>query len=291
MPQSMTGFARAEQPLRGGLLVCELRSVNQRFVDLHFRLPDSLRALEGEFRQRLKQNFARGKIECSVQFQAAPGDTGELAVDLPLVERYLAVAEQIRQRMPDARPDAVFDMLRLPGVMGGEPSLPDDFAERALELVDRAIDLLREARLREGAVLAELILQRVQRIRSEAAQVRAAVPEIRQAQRQRLLERLTEIAGEGFEPDGARLEQEMVLLAQRGDVDEELDRLAAHLDEVERNLELAEPVGRRLDFLMQELNREANTLGSKAQALPVTNSAVEIKVLIEQMREQIQNIE
>jgi uncharacterized protein (TIGR00255 family) len=276
MIASMTGFARREASGDWGTLVCELRSVNHRFLEAGFRLPDELRSAEGELRTRLAQKVRRGKVDCTMSYRRPAGVSGAFDVDARALERLLHAAQ------------TVLDVLRWPGVLredavGGEPLLAAAGALFAVTLED-----LSAARAREGQRLRELLEQRCGALEGLIAAVRARVPEVQARARARLAERLAELTAA---IDHERVEQELALLLQRLDVDEELERLAGHVAEVRRVIASGEPAGRRLDFLMQELNREANTLSSKSQDLETTRSAVDMKVVIEQMREQVQNAE
>ena len=288
MIRSMTAYDRKERQGEWGRLVWELRSINHRYLDSYLRLPDELRQLEPAVRERLTKGLARGKVECSLKFQPAPGVTSNLEVNWLYTERLLAACAALGQQMSMVAPISPLELLRVPGVLTEvEPDL-EPVVAAALELLDEAIEGLIENREREGARLAEIIRDRAERIAELAKQVRGMREEINAHLREKLLGRLREL---DVAVDPGRVEQEMVIVAQRLDVDEELERLATHVDEVLRVLERKEPVGRRLDFLMQELNREANTLSSKSADTSTTGAAVEMKVLIEQMREQIQNIE
>ena len=283
---SMTAFARSASS-GPSVIVAELRSVNHRYLDCHFKLPDSLRGLEPKLRERLSASLGRGKIDCQLRVQSE-AVASTLSIDQTRLAEVVAAADAVRQTVPDARPPDVLDLLQFPGVCnGGEPG-EDALASAGLDAFEQALGELQTTRAREGAQLAEFLRQRLAAIGSVIAQVREALPALRQRQEERLRRRLSEID----EPvDEGRIEQELVMLLQKSDVDEELDRLDAHVTEVERVLSKGGPCGRRLDFLMQELNREANTLSSKSTASSATQSAVELKVLIEQMREQVQNIE
>jgi uncharacterized protein (TIGR00255 family) len=288
MIRSMTAYDRKEKAGDQGRLVWELRSVNHRFLDVYPRLPDELRQLEPLVRERVAARLARGKVECSLRFQPAPGVAAELEIDWLYTERLLSSCAAIAQQMSVAAPMTPLDLLRMPGVVRqAEPDL-EPIAAAALELLDEALAGLVVSREREGGRLAELIRERADRIAVLAEQVRSRRQQVNAQVREKLLGRLREL---NVAPDPQRLEQELVIIAQRMDVEEELERLATHVDEVLRALQRREPVGRRLDFLMQELNREANTLSSKSADAQTTAAAVDMKVLIEQMREQIQNIE
>ena len=288
MIASMTGFARREASGEWGTLVCELRSVNHRFLEAGFRLPDELRSAEGELRSRLAQKVRRGKVDCSMSYRRPSSVGGTFEVDARALERLLHAAQTVSRSLHGPATLNVLDVLRWPGVLredalGGEPLLAAAGALFAATLED-----LTAARAREGQRLRELLEQRCGALETLIAAVRNRVPEVQARARTRLAERLAELTAA---VDHERVEQELALLLQRLDVDEELERLTGHVVEVRRVIGGGEPAGRRLDFLMQELNREANTLSSKSQDLETTRSAVDMKVLIEQMREQVQNAE
>jgi uncharacterized protein (TIGR00255 family) len=284
----MTAFARQQGHGEYGELTWEVRSVNHRFLETTVRLPEELRGIEPAVRDRVTARLGRGKVECNLRLKAAAAGVVELQVNERMVEQILAAADKMAHRLHSSHQLSIMDVLRWPGVMetGEQDFTPAQ--EAALTLLEQTLDSLLEAREREGARLSDLIVQRVLGMRTQVETARERMPFVIEAVRERLRARLAEVA-ENL--DQERLEQEMALLAQRLDVDEEMDRLRTHLDEVSRVLEQDEPVGRRLDFLMQELNREANTLGSKSADSETTAISVEMKVLIEQMREQVQNIE
>jgi len=288
MIRSMTAFARQQGHGEYGELTWEVRSVNHRFLEATVRLPEELRGIEPAVRDRVTARLGRGKVECNLRLKAAAAGSVELQVNERMVEQILAAADKMAHRLHSSHQLSIMDVLRWPGVMetGEQDFTPAQ--EAALTLLEQTLDALLEAREREGARLSDLIVQRVRGMRAQVETARERMPLVIEAVRERLRARLAEVA-ENL--DQERLEQEMALLAQRLDVDEEMDRLRTHLDEVSRVLEQDEPVGRRLDFLMQELNREANTLGSKSADSETTAISVEMKVLIEQMREQVQNIE
>lgn len=287
MVRSMTAFARQAHDDDWGSLQIELRSVNQRYLEPHFRLPESLRDLEPLFREALRTRLARGKVECSLRFDPARDDGGLAVSRERLAELARALAE-VRDAVPDApMPDALA-LLDHPGVLESQGPDLDTIKAAAVALFQATLDDLIAGRAREGDKLAGLIRERLAAVNGQVAEVRRLMPQILARQRGLLLERLESVKAE---LDPQRLEAELTLIAQKADVDEELDRLATHVAEVERQLTQKGPVGRRLDFLMQELNREANTLSSKSVVASTTRCAVELKVLIEQMREQIQNIE
>ena len=288
MIASMTGFARREISGAWGALVCELRSVNHRFLESGFRLPDELRAAEGELRQRLAREVKRGKVDCSISHRRPQGAETALEVDPAALERLLTTVRDLTRTLPGSHTVNVLDVLRWPGVLRDESEDNDELLQAAYALFGGTLEDLVAARAREGHRLRELIEQRCSGLEALVSHVRTRLPEVHARVRARLDERLAELKAE---INQERLEQELAILLQRLDVDEELDRLTGHIAEIRRVVGANEPAGRRLDFLMQELNREANTLSSKSQDLETTRSAVDMKVIIEQMREQVQNIE
>lgn len=287
MTRSMTAFARQEVQHSWGSLTWEVRSVNHRYLEPHLRLPESLRDLEGPLREQLRKNLSRGKVECTLRF-VAEAQSQTLTVNQEFAGELVAAAQQVADIIPNAQQLDPLEVLRWPGVLQDTKLDMDAVKKAGLELFKLALAELIENRGREGAELANLIDQRLDAITEIVTDVRTKLPGILTAQRENLQARLDELQAE---LDPTRLEQEMVILAQKADVDEEMDRLNTHVQEVKRVLKQKGPIGRRLDFLMQELNREANTLSSKSIVSDTTQSAVELKVLIEQMREQIQNIE
>lgn len=288
MVRSMTGFARQEANLSWGALSCEIRSVNHRFLEPHFRLPELLRVLEPELRNRLRNSLQRGKVEISFQLNTEQSNDQALTLNMDLAEKLADAVRQVNTVLDTPAPINAIDILRWPGVLDSQQLDREATEQAVLSLFDECLAQLTEHRAREGAELAELIEQRLEGILSEVEKVRSRLPLIMQAQRDKLLERLETLKSE-VNPE--RLEQELVFYAHKADVDEELDRLLTHVNEVRHTLRQKGAIGRRLDFLMQELNREANTLASKSIAADTTQSAVELKILIEQVREQIQNIE
>jgi uncharacterized protein (TIGR00255 family) len=293
----MTGFARREMSGPFGELTCELRSVNHRYLEPGFRLPEELRSLEGELRQRLAKELRRGKLDCTIHLRGSHQAERELRVDEAALQRLLKRTEEIAGRLPGgtlfgallgtARVDPL-EVLRWPGVLRDDAPDTESLQGACRALFQETIKEMVAARRREGQRLRELIDQRCDSLAELVASLRTRMPELQTRLRNRLQERLAEL---GTAVDASRFEQEVALLLQRADVDEELDRLDGHIVEIRRVTEGDEAAGRRLDFLMQELNREANTLSSKSQELDVTRIAVDMKVLIEQMREQVQNIE
>jgi len=288
----MTAFTRKEGDGEWGRLTLELRSVNHRYLETTLRLPEELRALEPRLRERIGARLGRGKVDCNMRYEGPQLQAGELIVNKEFAQGLAHASREVDSMLYNPGPVSSMEVLKWPGVLHAPETDLETLAAAATASLDEALDDLVAARSREGERLKALIEQRCDAVAEVVSQVRQVLPEIQQRLRDRLLARLGEVQSEaGAEPDNGRLEQEMVYLAQRMDVDEELDRLAAHLDEVRRVLDADEPVGRRLDFLMQELNREANTLGSKSADTRTTRASVDLKVLIEQMREQVQNIE
>jgi len=283
----MTAFARSEAEFSWGTLVWEIRSVNQRFLEPHFKLPDFMRQHEIAIRDKLRKRLARGKVECMLRFHES---VGQQSVQVDQV-RLQQVAEVLKHIQLSGASEGSVDplaLLQFPGVMNSTSTDPNEVGRAALSLFDEVLAQLIEGRQREGVELAGLIEDRLQKIAAIVREIRSKMPHIIESQKANLVDRVAQL---GVDLDAERLEQEVVLLAQRADVAEELDRLDTHVTEVKRILKEKGPIGRKLDFLMQELNREANTLGSKSVVIATTQSAVELKVLIEQMREQIQNIE
>ena len=288
MIHSMTGFAVQTRDLGALSLHLELRGVNSRFLDLAFRLADEVRQAEPALRERLGARLARGKVECRLTVQ--PGDGGErpLALNAGLLDRLADAQDGLRQRFPDAPPLSVSELLRWPGMLADDSLSFEEQLPALLALADAVIDDFVASRAREGDKLAAAIRERVAAMRAHVAAAAPRMPEIVAEYRDRLASRLREAVAS---LDEDRVRQEVALYAQRIDVAEELTRLSTHLDEVERILSTRGPAGKRLDFLMQELNREANTLASKSPATDLTAIAMDMKVLIEQMREQVQNVE
>lgn len=286
MIRSMTAFAAGERSTPWGTLGCELRAVNHRFLEIGTRLPEDLRALEPSMRKRIGARVSRGKLDLSMRLRPAEG-AGALRVDNALLSQLGAIAMRIEPDFPRLNTDFA-SLLSIPGVLQSESGDPAALQAEAMALLDEVIADFIAAREREGAQLAAAIRERVDGIEQQAAQARALMPDIRAGQRAKLDARLADLAQPA---DTGRVEQELVLWLQKLDIDEELDRLDSHIVEIRRVLEQPEPAGRRLDFLLQEFNRESNTLGSKSVDARTTAIAVELKVLIDQVREQAQNIE
>jgi len=288
MMRSMTAFAGNEAEIGNLTLNCELRTVNHRYCDITFKLPDRLRFIESDLRALIAAKIKRGKVECIITCKKQAKDGQSLIINRDAVAALLAAANEIEQQMLAPLSFSALDVLAFPGIQQESDNDREQLKSGVSALVDQALAQLLEVREREGAQLGELIAERCLKMREFVAAAGKRLPEVLLQLRNKLKDRITELVAE---PDFDRLEQELVFLVQKLDISEELDRLETHIDEVLRVLKQKEPVGRRLDFLMQELNREANTLGSKSADKEMTQIAIELKVLIEQMREQIQNVE
>jgi len=287
MLASMTAFGRVETTEKWGTAILEIRSVNHRYLEMMIRLPDELRMLESLFRTDIQQRIGRGKVDCTLRLEPDGQDISDLPVNMELAKKVINAASTLP--IGQAQPINPVDILRWPGVINKEITDIDVLGQSLRKLLGKALDLLIETRIREGEKIRTMLLDRCEGIAIQTDLIKKRLPEITAAIRTRYQQRVTELLASV--PDNDRLEQELLLLAQKMDVAEELDRLEAHVSEVQRVLNQSGPVGRRLDFLMQEMNREANTLSSKSAHSDTTGASVELKVLIEQMREQIQNIE
>ena len=288
MTLSMTAFSRQQQEQEWGSLTWEIRSVNHRYLETSVRLPESLRALENGVREAVRKRLTRGKVECALRFQSEAKVSSDLHLNTKLIQQLVQANIEIEQITGTSVSLNNMELLRWPGVIEEQDFDKTSIEKQALSLFSAALDDLVTTREREGAELQGFIKQRIDSVREIVISIRNKMPEILAKQKQNILDRLADLQAE-LEP--TRLEQEVSLLTQKADVEEELDRLDSHLNEVERVLGTKGQKGRRLDFLMQELNREANTLSSKSIVVETTLNAVELKVLIEQMREQIQNVE
>jgi len=288
MIRSMTAFSHRELTTGYGTLSWEARTVNHRYLDISLRLPEEFRSVENSFREIIQSLLKRGKVETTLRFNPSKGSTSEIRINEPLARALIMACHQLESISDNPAPLKAVDILRWPGVAQDSTPDMDILTAHAQALLKDTLEDLLEMREREGKRLAEFIFQRCDQIAEITVRIRRHRPGIIAAQREKILNRIEELK---ISPDYNRVEQELVILAQRLDVEEELDRLMAHLDEINAVLERNEPIGRRLDFLMQELNREANTLASKSNDSETTQAAVDLKVMIEQMREQIQNIE
>ena len=286
--RSMTGYAAESADIADAHVTLELRAVNSRFLDLSFRMGEDFRAMEPILRERITEKVRRGKLECRLNLAARSDAALATELNAELLGQLATLAASARRAFPEASGLSVAEILRWPGMLGDSGLDSDALQAATLALLERALTQFNASRAREGDKLKAIILERLQGMREHVARIRPRTPEIVASYREKIGKRLAELL---TTPDHDRIHQEVALFAQKIDVDEELDRLLTHLDEVERVLGSGGAAGKRLDFLMQELNREANTLGSKSVSLELTQTSVELKVLIEQMREQIQNIE
>ena len=286
MTNSMTASGQARQATELGELSCEFRSVNHRYLEVAPRMPEELRPFETDLRELIGSKLARGRVDCFIRF--AEVEAQALEPNKEVAEKLQGLLREVGASFPDMQPIRAIDVLRWPGMLQAKQMDSALLKRKFMETAEQALSVLTAARQREGEKMAELIVSRLGQMQEVLKQVDVLLPELKQEYRQRLEDKLAELEDK-LEP--ARLEQEMVLFLQKSDVAEELDRLRVHMQEVESVLSNNEPTGRRLDFLMQELNREANTLGSKSQDARLTKASVDLKVLIEQMREQVQNIE
>lgn len=287
MIRSMTAYARREIKGEWGSAAWELRSVNQRYLETYIRLPEQFRSLEPVIRERIRARLTRGKVECNLRFELDPGAQSSMILNEKLAKQLVEAAKWVKMQSDEGEIDPI-DVLRWPGVMSAQEQDLDSISTELMQALEGTLDDFIIARESEGTALKALIEQRLAGVSAEVIKVRAQMPNILQWQRERLVSKLEEAQ---VQLENTRLEQELVLMAQRIDVAEELDRLEAHVKETHNIMLKKEAVGRRLDFMMQEFNRESNTLASKSINAEVTTSAIELKVLIEQMREQIQNIE
>ncbi|HQO28027.1 MAG TPA: YicC family protein [Accumulibacter sp.] len=288
MIYSMTGYAAKSLEVASGTLNVELRSINSRYFDCHFRVCDELRSLEPSLRELIVKRLGRGKVECRVYFNASTENLQNLSLNALLLTSLQRLDGEIRQALPQALPLSVADVLRWPGILGEESIDFNQLAPKCLALIEEALDELLASRAREGSKLATVISEKVSRMQSLAREIEPRIPAAQAAFNERLRQRLLESLQT---VDDERIRQEVAIFAARIDVAEELVRLCTHLEEVRRVLATGGATGKRLDFLMQELNREANTLGSKSLMVDISQAAMEFKLLIEQMREQIQNLE
>jgi len=287
MIYSMTGYSVAAAELPFGTLNLELRSVNHRYLDIQFRIPDELRALEAGMRELATSRIGRGKVEVRVSINKSPAAPSSLQIDEKLLGQLRQLDERVRAVMPESVPLGVNDVLRWPGMLGNDDLGAEQLQETGSRLLARALDDLTAMRAREGEKLKQMLLDRIAAMEAQVRRITPRMPQLIAAYREKLSGRLKEAM---VNMDDDRLKQELVLFASKIDVDEELSRLGAHFGEIRRILDKGGSVGKRLDFLMQELNREANTLGSKSVDLEVTQTSMDLKVLIEQIREQIKNI-
>lgn len=287
MIRSMTAFADGEKTIGNQVLLCELRTVNHRYADIFVKLPERLRFAELEIRRQIADKLKRGKIECSLSYKKQ-AVYQNFSVNAEAVVSLMQAVALIESKMPEKTAFSALDVLAFPGIQQETEADKAQLQIAITELLDKTVEALLANRRREGEQIAQLLIDRCQKMEQLTIAARQRMPEVLTSVRSKLHARINELVAE---PNYDRLEQELVLLAQKLDVDEELDRLVTHIAEVKRALQQSEPIGRRLDFLMQEMNREANTLGSKSADREMTQISIDLKVLIEQMREQIQNVE
>ncbi len=288
MIRSMTAFARRETHKDWGSATWELRSVNHRYLEMYIRMPEELRILEPQVRERVGQRLKRGKVECNLRFQSTFGEAAAFSINAELAKELAKASRDVDQFLYNPAPVHSMDVLHWPGVLVPSPLDKDTVGQGVLDLLEQSLDSLVETRAREGEKIGALLHTRLDEMIPLVASVRERMPQVVDGVRERLRAKVAELR---TEVDEQRLEQEILLFAQKTDTVEELDRLDAHITDVRRVLSSDKPVGRRLDFLMQELNREANTLASKSADAQTTRAAVDLKVIIEQMREQVQNVE
>jgi len=288
MLKSMTGFGRNTTDTDSGELTWELRSVNHRYLEVSLRMPEELRGLESNVRERIGKQLSRGKVEATLRLRASQRNVTGLNLDPQALASLAGAIQQVREAIPETAAVDPLQVIQWPGVVSSTDAQNDQLPQQTMTSLDAALDDLVATRAREGEKTAHMMLERTSKIVVHLEQLKQHRPAVVARQREKLLAKLTEL---DIEHNEHRLEQELVFLAQRLDIDEELDRLSAHVTEFNKAVQRSGPIGRRLDFLMQEFNREANTIGSKASDLDTTGASVDLKVLIEQMREQVQNIE
>lgn len=288
MIHSMTAYGRVENSEGQNSISCEIRSVNHRYSEISIRLPEELRPLEQKIRDHISGKIKRGKIECNIRIEKHNAYDEALSINQDLLKNIIEASKRINSDLSTSAPLDSLDLLRWPGVLEKSTLDVKEIDKLLFPLVNEAIDIVVDTRQREGEKIKKMLTDRCTKIKEIINNVQKQIPDILKNYRKKLTQRVQEISDE---IDNDRLEQELLFLSQKADIEEEIDRLGAHVDEVVRVIDRKEPVGRRLDFLMQEMNRESNTLGSKSNHIYTSNASVELKVVIEQMREQIQNIE
>ena len=288
MIHSMTAYGRVENSEGQNSISCEIRSVNHRYSEISIRLPEELRPLEQKIRDHISGKIKRGKIECNIRIEKHNAYDESLSINQDLLKNIIEAAKRINSDLSTSAPLDSLDLLRWPGVLEKSTLDVEEIGKLLFPLVKEAIDIVIDTRQREGEKIKKMLTDRCTKIKEIINNVKKQIPDILKNYRKKLTQRVQEISDE---LDNDRLEQELLFLSQKADIEEEIDRLGAHVDEVVRVIDRKEPIGRRLDFLMQEMNRESNTLGSKSNHIYTSNASVELKVVIEQMREQIQNIE
>ena len=284
----MTAYGRVENSEGQNSISCEIRSVNHRYSEISIRLPEELRLLEQKIRDHISGKIKRGKIECNIRIEKHNAYDESLSINQDLLKNIIETAKRINSDLSTSAPLDSLDLLRWPGVLEKSTLDVEEIGKLLFPLLNEAIDIVIDTRQREGKKIKKMLTDRCTKIKEIISNVKKQIPDILKNYRKKLTQRVQEISDE---LDNDRLEQELLFLSQKADIEEEIDRLGAHVDEVVRVIDRKEPIGRRLDFLMQEMNRESNTLGSKSNHIYTSNASVELKVVIEQMREQIQNIE
>lgn len=288
MIDSMTGYARGSNQGDWGEIVWECRCVNHRYLELSVKTPEIIRSLEPKIREKIKAVLSRGKVECTAKFIPGPLTSMQFTVNEALLNALVSTENNIVQRLEQEKRASAYEWMRWPEVMLPKVNDCSEYFEQMLVGLDTCLENLKQARSSEGAGLGKIIQDKLEEVRQSAQEIRPMVPQAINAMKEKIREKLLELKAEG---DPTRLEQEMLILSQKMDIEEELDRIMIHCSAVELALKQGSPAGRRLDFLMQELNREANTLSSKSTDVVISKKAVDLKVLIEQMREQVQNVE
>jgi len=288
MIHSMTAYGRTEDKKNDNSIACEIRTINHRYLEISIRMPEELRSLEQKIRENISQKLKRGKIDCNIRIDKNTSKNDPLLINQDVLKKVIDAAENTSINLSNPSALSALDLIQWPGVLEKDSLEPTKINKSILKLLGQTLDVVIDTRKREGEKIKKMLVQRCSKIKKIVSNTQKKIPMIQKKLREKLKKRAKELVNE---LDNDRLEQELLFISQKMDIAEEIDRLLAHTEEVERVLDQSGPIGRRLDFLMQEMNRESNTLGSKSNHLHTSNASVELKVLIEQMREQIQNIE
>ena len=288
MIHSMTAYGRTEDKKNDNSIACEIRTINHRYLEISIRMPEELRSLEQKIREHISQKLKRGKIDCNIRIDKNTSKNDPLLINQDVLKKVIDAAENTSINLSNPSALSALDLIQWPGVLEKDSLEPTKINKSILKLLGQTLDVVIDTRKREGEKIKKMLVQRCSKIKKIVSNTQKKIPMIQKKLREKLKKRAKELVNE---LDNDRLEQELLFISQKMDIAEEIDRLLAHTEEVERVLDQSGPIGRRLDFLMQEMNRESNTLGSKSNHLHTSNASVELKVLIEQMREQIQNIE
>ena len=288
MIHSMTAYGRTEDKKNDNSIACEIRTINHRYLEISIRMPEELRSLEQKIRENISRKLKRGKIDCNISIDKNTSKNDPLLINQDVLKKVIDAAENTRINLSNPSALSALDLIQWPGVLEKDSLEPTKINKSILKLLGQTLDVVIDTRKREGEKIKKMLVQRCSKIKKIVSNTQKKIPMIQKKLREKLKKRAKELVNE---LDNDRLEQELLFISQKMDIAEEIDRLLAHTEEVERVLDQSGPIGRRLDFLMQEMNRESNTLGSKSNHLHTSNASVELKVLIEQMREQIQNIE